>query len=394
MHEVSKLESVSRAADSLNLSQPAVTRSIKSLEQEFEVQLFSRSNKRMLLTESGEILLKRIDRALSHLRRAEKDLAKSKRLKKNSQSLNHLSRFSTNRELDAVIHTAENQSVSLAAIKMGISQPAVNRSLRTLEQRLGFNLFERSSRGMIATAEGDIVVLRSKIAYSEISKASEELANLKGSGKGRIRIGTLPLARVQLIPVTVERFLTSNPDVQISIVEGTFESQIQKLGDGDIDLLVGTIRASVLQDEITAYKLFDESSVLVVRSSHHLLKRKILTLADLQNSNWVVPNPNVPMRVQLERLFAKNKLPFPTRFIETDSLIVVRSLLMESERIALVSKRQIYLEEKLGLVKELPIDLKTPMRMIGYVTRTDFSPTPSLTKFLKCLKQVASEISA
>lgn len=394
LYEVSKSESVSRAAHSLNLSQPAVTRSIKNLEKEFDVSLFSRTSRRMTLTDSGTVLLKRVERALTHLRQAEIDLARSKRYKKTSESLHHLSRFSTNRELDAVIYTAENQSVSMAARQMGVSQPAVNRSLRTLEQRLGLNLFERTPHGMKATSEGNIVVLRSKIAYSEIHKAIEELANLKGSGKGSIKVGSLPLARVQLIPVTVNLFLKTNPDVRFSITEGMYESQIQKLSHGDIDLLVGTIRDSHSQEEITAHKLFDENSVLVARSNHPLLKRKQLTLLDLKDASWVVPHPNVPMRDHMEKLFVKNDMAFPERYVETDSLVVVRSLLMESDRIALVSKREVYLDEKLGLVKELPISLNTPIRPVGFVTRTDFSPTPSLKKFIQCLNEVASDISS
>lgn len=107
----------------------------------------------------------------------------------------------------------------------------------------------------------------------------------------------------------------------------------------------------------------------------------------------MVPHPNVPMRVQFEHLLAENNLSLSGKYIETDSLIVIRSLLIESDRIALVSKNQVYLDEKLGFLKIVPIKLKIPLRPIGFVTLSDFSPTPNLTEFLSYLRQVAAEIT-
>lgn len=392
--EVSKRGSVSQAAQHLNLSQPAITRSIKSLEKEFGVILFSRSSKRMTLTMFGDVLLKRVNRAISHLERADKELSKLLRSKKNKKNIWHLSKFSLNHEIDAVIFTAEYQSVSLAAKNIGVSQPAVNRSLRSIEQRLNRDLFQRTSRGMIPTREGEIVVKRLKIAYSEIVKAVEEVDNLKGIGWGKINIGVLPLARIQLVPIAVENFLDEFPEVQISIAEGMYESQIRRLGQGDLDFIVGTIREQDSKNELVAHKLFDESSVLVVRAEHPILQSKKIKLQNLKDMRWVIPHPKVPLRVLFEQLFANSNLPFPSSYVETDSLMVVRSLLLESDRIALVSKSQVYLDEKLGLLKIVPIDLKTPLRPIGIVTRADFSPTPNLVKFLTRLQKVASKIES
>jgi len=124
-----------------------------------------------------------------------------------------------------------------------------------------------------------------------------------------------------------------------------------------------------------------------------LLAEQNLTLQKLRNESWVIPSPDVPIRLQFENLLSQNSIPFPDKFIETDSLMVTRSLLTESERIALVSKSQIKLDERLKILSTLPIELAMPSRSIGYITRADFSPTPNLREFLICLGDVAAEIS-
>ena len=391
--EVSSRDSVSEAAKHLNLSQPAISHSIQMLEKGLGVQLFTRSRRRMLLTEFGTVLLNRSKRGFAQLEKADSELHRQIGIKKRESRVDHLSKFATNHELQAAIYIAEFESVSLAANKLGAPQPAVTRSIRSLEQRLGLPLFERSRRGMLPTHAGETVVRRSKMAFSEFADGVEEIANLNGLASGTINIGVLPLARVQLVPAAVERFLAASPEVKISIIEGTYDSQIRNLSHGDIDIVVGTLRQNVSEKEITAHRLNEEGCALVVRSGHPLLIEENLSLEAIQNNSWVVPGPDVPIRVQFQELLSRKSIRFPEKYIETDSLTVTRSLLTESDRIALVSTSQIQLDERLNILSSLPIDLEMPTRSIGYITRADFSPTPNLRNFLGHLSEVASEIS-
>ncbi len=391
--KVSELGRVSSAARELNVSQPSITRMIKSLEKDLDVSLFERSSDGMIPTECGTVLAVRVERAMSQLRLAEHELAVANGNLARSLYSRRISQFANYQELNAVIEVGKFQNVTAAAAKLGISQPAVNRSLRNLEKRLELNLFDRRVHGMILNQSGQIVIKRIKIAYSEIRHALEEIANLKGLDVGAVNIGVLPLSRVLLVPLAVERLLSHRANVKVSILGGLYQSQLNLLGCGDIDLIVGTIREPINKSEISAEKLMDENMIIVARKGHELFDRDDLTSSSLQNEKWVLPHKGVPIRTQFEDALREQNIPLPENVVETDSLVVARSFLLEGERLAVLSTSQIYHDELFGLLKPLPIQLQTPSRPVGIITRDDFLPAPTTKLLLKFLREIAGEIA-
>jgi len=393
MLAVAKSGRVAKAAIRLAVSQPAVTRAIQSLENEVGVTLFDRTRERMAPTRLGSLLVTRAERAFGHLAAAEVELRRQPRSADQEISARQLSGFVTNHELNAVIMIGDVHSVTAAAVRLGVSQPAVNRSLRNLEQSLGLRLFDRTAQGMIPTSGGEALIRRAKLALGEINQGMEEIANMGGQALGRVAIGVLPLSRVYLVPMAVTRLLKDFPDADIVIVDGIYDQLLTDLCDGDIDLMVGTLRDPSPVEGIKSEALFEDGMVMAARTGHPIFGNDHITFEHLKDVEWVVPHAGVPLRNQFNDLLRDNGVDLPKHPIETGSISVARTIAMGSDRLVAVSRSQIHHEEKYGLLKPLSLATNVPKRPIGAVSRADYVPTPVVTALLNHLREVGKEIS-
>jgi LysR family transcriptional regulator of gallate degradation len=384
---------VAKAAVRLNISQPAVTRAIQSLEIEIGVTLFDRTRERMVPTRLGAVIVDRAERAFDHLISVEQELARLTRSTGHESTAQQLSRFVSNHELNAVIMIGDVHSVTSAAVRLGVSQPAVNRSLRNLEQRLGLRLFDRTAQGMIPTAAGEALIRRAKLALVEINQGMEEIANISGHARGRVVIGVLPLSRVYMVPMAVTRLLKDFPEADIVIVDGVYDQLLTDLCDGDIDMIVGTLREPSPIEGIVSESFFEDGMVIAARTGHPIFDNDIITFDHLKGLEWIVPHTGVPLRNQFINLLTENGVTPPKHPIETGSISVARTIAMGSDRLVAVSRSQIHHEEKYGLLKPLSLATNVPKRPIGAVTRSDYVPTPVVIALLDHLREVGKEIS-
>lgn len=380
---------ISAAARALRISQPAASRAIRSLEAELGAVLFQRSANRLSPTEAGLTLSRRIGRAFDHLRQAETVLCCAETLARRP-----LSTQTPDHELLAAIAIAEAGSVSAAARREALSQPGLTRSLRSLETRLGQPLFHRTNDGMQPNPAGEIVVRRAKLAFTELRSGLEELEALRGARGGSLRIGALPLTRSRLVPFAVEAALRRFPEAQIAVLDGTYHSLLHSLRQGDIDIIVGTIRDAAVSGDVSAQRLFVDTMVVVARAGHPLVGRPDLTLHDCLNCHWTMPSKGVPLRTQFEEMLDRTGLPRPAHVVEADSLAVVRTLLSGSDRVGVVSYHQVHYETVVGQLVVLPVDLADIVRPVGWTVRLDHVPTPLMRAFQDELRTATDRIVA
>jgi LysR family transcriptional regulator, regulator for genes of the gallate degradation pathway len=110
-----------------------------------------------------------------------------------------------------------------------LSQPAITQALRDLERLVGEALFVRTTRGMIMTSFGKILLLRAKLAFAEIAAAGEDISIRIGGTMGCVVIGVLPYAEASLMAQAVNLVFEEHPALQIVLVEGTYRSLIDGL---------------------------------------------------------------------------------------------------------------------------------------------------------------------
>jgi LysR family transcriptional regulator of gallate degradation len=382
--------SVRSAAQSLHLTQPAVTRAVQKLELELGLSLFERTTRGMRETPFGGIVAARTARAFAHLEAAEGELVHLWTGACANRPAIHLANVLTHRHLQALIATFDFGTQSAAAAQLQLSQPAVTQALNDLENHVGAALLLRASTGMAATAAGEILIRRGKLALAEITAVGQDIAERLGVIAGQVTVGVLPLSGTLLVPRAVSQLLQEHPGLRVTLVDGSYDALMQGLRCGDIDAIVGPLRHPVPSGDIVQERLFDGTLSVIARKEHPLAARRDLTLAELNDWGWVLPGRRTPARRIMERVMRDAGLAMPANPIESNGLATVRALLIESDRLTMISRHQIYFEESAGLLGVLPIDLHETTRPIGITTRADASHSAGVLAFFSHLREVGN----
>jgi len=385
---VARSGNVHKAANSLFVSQPAVTRAIQELEELLGVALFERTSRNMLPTRAGELMFERAVRALGQMDRAEQELDEARFTDRSGSSL--ASKI-THRHLRTIVAIADQHTEAAAATQLGLSQPSVTRALRELETLIGATLFQRTTRGMVPTPAGEIMIRRAKLLFVELSEAVNDVAALNGEVNARIVIGSLALASALVVRAVTE-LKRSYPKLSITILEGTIESLQEGLRCGDIDVLVGVLTGPVLLSDMVMEQLFSDRVSVVVRADHPLTSRTNLQLSDLMQWEWVLPYSSAPSRHIFEKAVAEKGLQKPTNIIESTALVTVRGLLLESDRLSILSRHQIHYEVRHGMLAVLPVELDGGGRAIGITTRADAKRSIGVETFICHLREIGALI--
>lgn len=380
--------STAGAARVLPLSQSAIARAIRELEAGLGVALFERGARGMLPTAVCDLLAYRARRALDQLARAEAEVQAIA----GDEAALPPGRFAGRcayRHLAVYIAFCETRAEAPAAARLGVSQPAVNQTLRQLEHMVGARLFLRSARGLRLTEAGEMVLLRAKLALSEFRHAEEDLAAFQGRMRGRIVIGSLPLSAGVLVPRAVDRVLARHKDVQVTIVDGTYESLMSQLVHADIDVIVGALRPGPTPPDVVREPLFEDTLSVVVRHGHPLVGAKRGGLGELVDETWIAPLRGTPAREAFERAFLAAGVSPPRVSLEVNSAVVLQALLLDSDRLALLSRRQIIRGISAGLLSVLPVDVQETRREIGLTLRADGDLGASMKSFIEEIHRLA-----
>lgn len=388
--EVARLGSISAAARTVALSQPAITQAIAALERLYGVSLFDRTNAGVSPTEAGGLLAERVERAFAHLRDAIVELARGS--SKEISAQRRAERAMTTAQLNALIAVVEQGSFSQAARALGIAQPTVHRAARELEALLGLPLFERTSFGVRPTREALRLARGAKLAFTELAQARAELSALSGGETGRTVIGAMPLARSFLLPRALIDFSNVHPRHSVVILEGAYDSLLADLRRGSADFLIGAARERLAYKDVVQEHLFDDELAIIMRAGHPLAQQKRASLRTLAKYPWIAPRRESPLHEHFDALFEAAGIPPPPSTIECNSLVAARSLLIESDRLMLLSVHQIHYDLQAGLLAALPHPLGRVTRSIVLTTRAGWKPTKAQQQLLAILRTRAESI--
>lgn len=384
--------STTAAAKLLHLSQSAVARAVQGLETRLGLDLFDRAARGMATTPVARPLLRRTHRALNQLAQA----TGTRRTPPDEPSAWLGSRLATgvgHRHLQVLVALGQTRSESLAAQALGISQPAIHQVLVQLEHMTAAPLFVRARGGLRPTEAGDRTLRAVKLALSEMAQAEEELAAQQGRTQGRLRIGTLPFSTSQLLPGAVDRVLASRPGLDVTIIDGTYDALIEQLRHAEIDMLVGALRPQPPGDDLQQEALFLDPLAVVARAAHPLAKKARPGWRALSQAQWVMPMPNTPAQHALEQAFRAAGVPVPDNPLRVNSALMMQALLARSDRLAMMSPRQVQREIRSGVLVCLPVAVHHEPRTIGVIRRVDHLPTPAAQSLLDAFRAVADEIS-
>lgn len=378
--EVVELRSLNRAAEAAGLSQPALTQGLGKLEKQLGVLLFDRHSDGVTPTEAGTALAERAARAFAQLAAAVRRPARG-----GARGFSSPERLMTATQLEAFLHFADAQGFASAAAASGLSQPAIHRAVRELEQICAVGLAERRGRAMVLTTAGHAIARGVRLAAGEIAAGIEEARGDPEEG-GRIAIGAMPLSRALVVPRALAHFLRDGPGTVIDVVEGSWRELVDPLLDGVIDIMIGALRDDP-PPGIEQVPLFTDRPAIFGRKDHPLAGRGV-TLDELRAQSWIVGPAGTPLRTHWEALFEGAAPPVP---VECGSVMVIRGLLMQSDLLTLLSPDQIAMEIETHMLVRIPVSLPSRVRTIGISTRSGWRPTRAQQSLVKLLHLASAE---
>lgn len=387
---VSRHGSTARAAEAMHLSQPAVARAVLDFEKACGLALFVRGARGMSPTSPGAALAARIDTLFSPLSSAAAEAYAAEPI--SSRSTRASERFSsviTSSQLAALIAIAHGGTEAAAAATLGVSQPAIHTALRDLEQLLNIRLFFKLTSGTRLTPAGEAVLRRAKLAVAEISAMEQDIAGWTGERRGRVVVGMLPLSTSIFLPKAITALQRRYPDMEVQVVDGTYESLMQQLLCADIDAIAGALRKETPLHEVRQIHFFDDELVVIAGHRHPCLQSSAITLADLLQWPWVTPLPGTPADNAVENAFRQVGLPSPRRQLRANSPSMTRSLVAQGELLALASRGESLVDNHGGQVRIVPVKLPTARRKIGMTIRTMGQPTQELHLLIAECQQVS-----
>jgi len=389
--EVAKGGGITAAANAVNLSQPAITQAIAKLEGVFRQKLFVRHHPGMFPTEAGALFQMRAERAHSLIREG-CTLALRKQARGNSIAALPFDQLITSTQLRALLAVERSGNFTLAARHIGVSQPSLHRVSRDLEAVSGLRLFVKNRQGIELTDAARALAQYSKLAYSELKHAFEEIDAIRGVDSAHITVGTLPLARSFVLPTAINDLTANRPSIQISVVDGPYDDVLHGLRHGEIDFIIGALRDPVPIDDVDQEALFTDRLGIFARTGHPLAGKTTVTLDDLLSYPWTVPRPGTPTRKHFDALFKDAGKEPPERLVDTGSHVLMKGLLKGSDRLALISAHQMQEEAAGRQVAHIPFDLPGTVRPIGITTRRDWRPTPAHRQFMTLLRKAAGTL--
>ena len=367
--------SIARAAEELFRVSSAVTRSIAELESALGLPLFERRARGMVANAYGESVLLRARRIEQEFDEAGQQLVARGGVKPSHDLQSTFASILNGRRLAILASLAEKRSMAAVAREFGVTQPGISAALKDLEAACGIPIFERSARGMVPTQAGDILVFHCRRVLSELRHIVPDLAAIEGRLQGSILVGALPLGRTQILPMAIASLLRRHPQLHVATVESPYDVLAASLRSGDIDFILGALRSTTADSEISEEPLLLDQISIIARAGHPLASRKP-SLEDLHRATWVLSRHGAPSRELFDRFFAESRQAPPVPSVETGDLAVLRGVLLESDMLTAISAHQLRYEIRDASLVVIDFPLDRTLRQIGMSLRTGTLPSP------------------
>ncbi|MBB3954351.1 LysR family transcriptional regulator [Novosphingobium sediminicola] len=374
---IGRLQSVRRASEDCNLSQPAVTQSLSKLEVLVGARLVERRASGSYLNKEGDAFYARVSRFLTQFEEALSVF--------NVEGGRNGARSAAARllrsQVRVLIAIVEAGNIGPAAEQLGLSPATLQRAARDLESNLRKPLFYRTAAGTVPTVEAIELGRRFKLALQEIEWGIRELNAAQGEAITPITVGAMPLGGNVLLGSVLEAYLAREPRAQVLVRNESAVEMIKSLRAGDVDMVVGLIPADT-PDDLAHEALTRTPHAIVARKDHPLAAREKVTLDDLAGYEWLVGAPGSSRRTCFANLFeGRTEARAP---VATSALSIIKHLLKGSDRLTLMTSFEIQHEGE-GLVA-LPFGPIAPVPAFGITTRAGWLPTRAHAMFMQIIR--------
>ena len=284
---------------------------------------------------------------------------------------------------------AKAENVSKAARILIISQPAVSKSIKKLEESLGVKLFDRTSVRLNLTKEGKLLYDYLTTAFNQINDAELKLKTFSEINFGHLRIGATETLCKHLLMSYINIYTREHPNIRLSIDTMHAAKAYERLDEKKIDLSLLHKRDNASKD-IVFIPLLDIHYCFVASKEYLNYFNKVFPNKPdyFAYGNLLLLNKKNSMREIIDKIFEKNNI-IPRQILEMNNLELLIDLAKNNVGIAAVVKEFVKEDLENKTLIEIPINLKIPKHSVGFAyNKTNI--TKELNDFLSTLKMSKS----
>jgi DNA-binding transcriptional LysR family regulator len=279
-----------------------------------------------------------------------------------------------------------------ASERLFITQPALTKSIRALEEELGAQLLERGAQGVTTTPFGAIMVSCADSVAIDIARATEEIVTLNGRAGGIVRVGGMPTVMQLLMPKLVARLRETGSEIRVVASIALLDEVVSMLIDGEIDVAIGTLQPWYQSELIIGEELLSDEVCLVCRHDHPLLDHGDVALSHLAPYRWVIGGQADPWRRRLVEMHHEAGLPEPVIAFETGSVPLVARVMETTDYLSVLPRRLLALDRTFEQLRPLALKLPWPTYEVHVAYRRASVALPSTRELINVLKRLCRQL--
>jgi DNA-binding transcriptional LysR family regulator len=271
-------------------------------------------------------------------------------------------------QLRHLIELASNGSFSHSAIKLHLTQPALSRSIKALEDELGQPLFDRIGRKNELNAFGLHIVQRARVLVDEANELRLTSAQLKNGEIGQFRIGMGSGPGAMLMTPMLMLMATNYPKAHIDISRGSTTLLVQALRERLLDALILDIRSLEPATDLAIEEIHEMAGVFMCRPGHPLAKKRSVTFAMLRD----YPIASTPLSDEVARILMERygQLAHPDQLVNLRSEEISSLLDVTRHSDAVVLTIKAAAPDLVEIPVSPPLNVKARFGLVTIVSRT------------------------
>jgi DNA-binding transcriptional LysR family regulator len=208
------------------------------------------------------------------------------------------------RQLRAFVAIAETGTFTAGALRVHVTQAAISMQIRQLESEIGARVFVRAPRHVILTEAGEQLLRRARHILREHDAAIDEIAELAGAERGRLRIGSASaMVLTEQLPAVLKELRKQHPAAEISVVSGTSEVLVDQILAGEVDVAFVSLPVDVRG--IKTERLSEDQLVAIASPRHRLAKQRTISAYTLAGERLILGERGGNTRRLIDQFFAQ-----------------------------------------------------------------------------------------
>ena len=208
------------------------------------------------------------------------------------------------RQLRAFVAIAESGTFTAGALRVHVTQAAISMQIRQLETEIGAKVFVRAPRHVILTEAGEQLLRRARHILREHDAALDEIAELAGAEKGRLRIGSASaMVLSEQLPAILKELRKQHPAAEISVISGTSEVLVDQILGGEVDVAFVSLPVDVRG--IKTERLSQDQLVAIASPRHKLAKQRTISAYTLAGERLILGERGGNTRRLIDQFFAQ-----------------------------------------------------------------------------------------